>query len=230
VKEVADQALGVAVERVGLVADAPPPERELLASMVSSNGHGHMLADRLLSRFGSVAAIAKAHPTELTIVEGIGPATATRLAAAFRLAHRTIGEQPPIKLASDSDIAAVVAPLLRGRTRERLVVVICNRNRRVIGYEVVSEGSADRAVMPPREVMVAVLRRDGMAFAVAHNHPSGDPTPSRDDVKATMSLNDAAEATGLRFIGHVVITDADWRAVPGSLSAYWASVQRVSTC
>jgi DNA repair protein RadC len=206
-------------------------DREQLAAMLSSNGRGHVLADRLLFRFGSVAAIAKAHPADLTIVEGIGQATAARLAAAFQLARRAITEQPPVRIDGQDDIAAVAAPLLHGHPRERLVVVICNRINRVIGQEILAEGSANRAVMPVREAIVAVLRRDGQAFALAHNHPSGDPTPSKDDVEATLRVQRAAEATGLRLIGHVVMTDTEIRTVPGSLSVYWATrTGQVSTC
>jgi DNA repair protein RadC len=100
-----DYMVGRDQEQASLKADVSPPDRELLAAMVSSNGHGHKLAGQLLSRFGSVAAIAKAHPTDLTAVDGIGEATAARLAAAFQLAHRAIGAQPPIKLDSEIDIA-----------------------------------------------------------------------------------------------------------------------------
>jgi DNA repair protein RadC len=178
-----------------------------------------------------VAAIARAHPADLTLVEGIGQATATRLVAAFHLARRAITEQPPVRIESQQDIAAVATPLLRGRTRERLVVVVCNKRNRVIGCEIICEGSADRSLLPVREAIVAVLRRDGQTFALAHNHPSGDPTPSRDDVEATLHTRRAAEATGLRFIGHVVVGDTDWRTVPGSLSAYWAArISQVATC
>jgi DNA-binding transcriptional regulator YiaG len=70
------QTAGTATAQPGLAASTSPSDREQLAAMISSNGHGHTLADRLLSRFGSVAAIAKAHPADLTIVEGIGQATA----------------------------------------------------------------------------------------------------------------------------------------------------------
>jgi DNA repair protein RadC len=207
------------------------PDREQLAAMLSSNGHGHRLADQLLFRFGSVAAIARAHPADLTIVDGIGQATAARLVAAFQLARRAITEQPPVRIAGHEDIVKVVAPLLHGHARERLIVVICNRVNRVIGCEILAEGSADRAVMPVREAIVAVLRRDGQAFALAHNHPSGDPSPSRDDVEATLRVQRAAEATGLRLIEHVVVTDTDWRTVPGSLAAYWAArASQVTTC
>jgi DNA repair protein RadC len=213
--EALDQIAGAKAVPMVLPAGAMPADLELLAAMVSGNGYGHALARRLLSRFGSVAAIARAHPAELTIVEGIGQATAARLAAAFQLARRAIAEQPPVRIASSEDIAAVAAPMLHGRTRERLVVVICNRRHRVIGYEVVSEGSADRAVVAVREVLVAALRRDGLVFAVAHNHPGGDPAPSREDIHATRRLQQAAQATGLKLLGHVVVTDTGWQRVPG---------------
>jgi DNA repair protein RadC len=198
--------------------------------MVSSNGRGRGLADRLQSRFGSVAAVARAHPADLTIVESIGQATAARLVAAFQLARRVIAEQPPLRIVSECDIAAAVAPMLHGRTRERLVVVICNRRQRVIGYEAVSEGSADRAILPLREVLVAVLRRDGLAFAVAHNHPSGDSTPSQDDIDSTAELHRAAKATGLRFLGHVVVTDTGWRRVPNYPSWLPPRAERPAKC
>jgi DNA repair protein RadC len=225
-----EQTAGDSANWAGLSADGSLPERELLAAMVSSNGHGHTLADRLLFRFGSVAAIARAHPAELTVVEGIGQATATRLTAAFQLARHAIAEQPPVRLANDEDTVAAAAPMLRGRTRERLVVVICNRILRVIGYEVVSEGSAKRALLPVREVVVAVLRRDGQAFAVAHNHPSGDPTPSDNDHDATRQIQRAAEATELRFLGHVVVTDTGWQRVPSYPSWVRPRTERPTTC
>jgi DNA repair protein RadC len=110
------------------------------------------------------------------------------------------------------------------------VVVICNRNRRIIGYEVLSEGSADRAILPVREAIVAVLRRDGMALAVAHNHPSGNPTPSQNDIDATQQIARAAEATGLNFLGHVVVTDTGWRRVPKYLSWARTREERPAQC
>jgi DNA repair protein RadC len=67
--------------------------------------------------------------------------------------------------------------------------------------------------LPVREILVAVLRHDGQSFAVAHNHPSGDPTPSRDDVAATRRIADAARAAGLRFLDHVIIASARWERV-----------------
>jgi DNA repair protein RadC len=160
-----------------------------------------------------VAAIARAHPAELARVTGIGPAKASALAAAFELARRGTAEDLRAQIHTAADVVAAAGPLLRGRGRERLVVVLCDSANRLLGCDVLTEGSADRALLPVREVVVAVLRRDGTAFALAHNHPGGDPTPSEEDVEATVRVRRAATAVGLRFLDHVVVTDADWRRV-----------------
>jgi DNA repair protein RadC len=204
-------------ERLAALGAAALAERELLAVLLGTGGApgvgAHALAERLLARFGSVGALARAHPAELAGVTGIGPAKASALVAAFELARRgTVGDARA-RICTSADVVAAAGPLLRGRARERLVVVLCDNANRVIGCDVLTEGSADRALLPVREVVVAVLRRDGKAFALAHNHPSGDPTPSGEDVEATVRVGHAASAVGLRFLDHVVVTDSDWRRV-----------------
>jgi DNA repair protein RadC len=79
-----------------------------------------------------------------------------------------------------------------------------------------SDGSVDRSLLPVREVLNAVLRNDGVAFALAHNHPSGDLTPSRQDRLATEAIALAAPVVGLRFLDHIIVTDAAWRNLPPS--------------
>src|SRR5580698_5777704 len=167
---------------------------ELLALLLSTGARGrgaHEVAAALLRRFGSVAAIGRATVAELAGVAGIGSAKASSLVAGFELARRAGAEQPT-RLASTRDIAAVAAPLLHGRTRERLVVISCDAALRVLGADPVSDGAADHVVFPLREIIVAVLRRDGHSFALAHNHPSGDAEPSEEDVRATEAVTAAA--------------------------------------
>ncbi|MGH3274372.1 MAG: JAB domain-containing protein [Streptosporangiaceae bacterium] len=188
---------------------------ELLALLLSTGVRGmgaHELAAALLRRFGSVTGIGRASMAELAGVAGIGTAKASCLVAGFELARRASAEQPA-RLAATQDIAAVAAPLLRGRTRERLVVISCDAALRVLGADAVSDGAADHVIFPLREIIVAVLRRDGQSFALAHNHPSGDPTPSAEDVIATSEVAAAAAAAGLRFLDHVVVTDRCWQTV-----------------
>jgi len=100
-----------------------------------------------------------------------------------------------------------------GRNRERLVVISCDAALRVLGADAVSDGAADQTLFPLREIIVAVLRRDGTGFALAHNHPSGDPTPSDEDLIATREVAAAAVTAGLRFLDHIVVTEAGWQAV-----------------
>lgn len=204
-------------ERLAALGTAALADRELLAVLLGTGGTpglgAHALAERLLVRFGSVGALARAHPADLASVSGVGPAKAAVLVAAFELARRGSGAEPPVAVSGAVDLVAAAAPLLRGRSRERLVVVTCDRASRVLGCDVLTEGSADRSLLPVREIVVAVLRRDGMAFALAHNHPSGDPTPSTDDIEGTARVRRAALAAGLRFLDHVVVTDTDWRRV-----------------
>jgi DNA repair protein RadC len=204
-------------ERLSMLGPTALADRELLAVMLGTGGrpgHGaHDLAERLLARFGSLSGLARAHPSDLITTAGVGEAKAATLAAAFELARRAERPTPHSRLTNTADIVPVVMPLLSGRTRERLVVVICDNTHRVLAREVVSEGSATRALVPVREVIVAVLRRDGKAFALAHNHPDGDPTPTSADVAASERVEEAAAAVGLRFLDHVVVTETAWCGV-----------------
>ncbi len=147
----------------------------------------------------------------------MGAAKAASLVAAFRL---TIGARAdperPLPLSSPEDVAVAVRPLLCGARREKVVVLVCDTKNRLRQSIVVSEGTVDRAQLPIREVLNAVLRHDGRAFAVAHNHPSGDPAPSKADREATWTLMDAARAVGLRFLDHVIVAgDSYASAAPG---------------
>jgi DNA repair protein RadC len=208
-------------ERLTALGPTALADRELL-SMVLGTGGGrgvgaHILAEQLLAAFGSVPALARAHPADLAALPGIGDAKAAALVSAFELARRAgSADDGARRCGSTLDLVDVVAPMLRGRTRERLVVVVCDTANRVLHCEVVSEGSAERSLVPVREVIVAVLRRDGQGFALAHNHPAGDPTPSLADIEATARVEEAATAVGLRFLDHIVLTDSTWSRVPAS--------------
>jgi DNA repair protein RadC len=205
-------------ERLAAFGTGALADRELLAVLLGTGGSpgvgAHTLAERVLAHFGSVAAISHAHPADLACVTGVGPAKAAVLVCAFELARRGAVVDDPVTITGSEDIATVAAPMLRGRSRERLVVVACDLRNRVIGCDILSEGSADRSLLPVREAMVAVLRRDGKAFALAHNHPSGNLAPSQNDIDATIDVRKAAESIGLRFIEHLVVTDTGWRRVP----------------
>lgn len=192
-------------------------ERELLALVLRNGTKGLSaldLAAELLADYGSLEALAAARPEELGMRPGVGLAKAAALVAAFQLGRRVDGrDDEPVALRGPEDVARVARRQLDGARRERLLVLVCDAANRVRRTVVVSEGSVDRSLVPIREILNAVLRHDGRAFALAHNHPDGDPEPSEADRRATEDVRVAATVAGLRFLGHVVVAGAIWQAV-----------------
>jgi DNA repair protein RadC len=189
-------------------------DAELLALVLRHGLPGESavdLATGLLTEFGGLSALAAALPEELAGRAGMGAAKTAALVAAFRLGRRAAGRVTGLHaLLGPQDVAAAARPLLDSGRRERLVVLVCDSRNRVRHQVVVAEGLIDRAPVPVREVLNAVLRHDGQAFAVAHNHPSGDPEPSAADRRTTTALIDAARTVGLRFLDHVVVAGESW--------------------
>lgn len=192
-------------------------DRELIALVLRNGAPGTSaldLAGELLADYGSLERLALARPEELASKRGIGAAKAAALAAAFHLARRAeAGAPAPVTLRTAVDVAQVAGAELQGIRRERVIVLVADAANRLQRTVVVSEGAIDRSMMPVREILNAVLRHDGRAFAIAHNHPSGDATPSDADRRATGDIATAARTAGLRFLGHVVVTDAGWCSI-----------------
>lgn len=191
-------------------------DRELLALVLRTGTRGQSaleLAARLLADHGGTASLASAQPEELAARTGIGLAKAASVVAAFHLARRGEAALPPHRLRTPADVVRSVHAELGSLRRERLLVLVCdgaNGLRRTI---TVSEGATDRSLVPVREILNAVLRNDGKAFALAHNHPSGDPEPSQADRTTTDEVRAAASVTGLRFLGHVIVAEGSWQEV-----------------
>ena len=191
-------------------------ERELLALVLGAGRRGESaleVAAGLLGEFGGLSQLARARPEELRRRSAIGAARAAALVAAFRLgqlAADAVDEAPVLR--GPEDVAAVALGELGALRRERVIVLVCDGGNRLRHVVTVAEGSIDRAPFPVREILQAVLRHDGKAFAVAHNHPSGDPTPSQADVEATRAIEEAARSVRVRFLDHVVTAGAQWKS------------------
>lgn len=192
-------------------------ESELLALVLGSGARNVSaldLAASLLAEYGSLQALATARPEELAAKSGIGAAKAAALVGAFQLGRLVDSGELPVVLRGPDDVAEVARQELEGLRRERVLVLVCDAANRLRRTVVVSEGSIDRSLVPVREVLNAVLRHDGRAFAIAHNHPSGDAGPSDADRRATDEVIGAANTVGLRFLSHVVIAGSRWATVP----------------
>ena len=220
--------LVVTVKMTDLPADDRPRERllregasalsdaELVAIQLGSGAAGTSaleVAQHLLVNWGGIKGLSMAHPADLAKLHGIGPAKAARLAASFRLGSRaSISRGERRKLATSADIAEAAIPEIADSPVENMLVLVADGASQLKRTEVVATGSAKTCPVPIREIIATVLRHDGIAFAVAHNHPGGDPSPTASDLKSTEMLREAAATVGLRFLDHVVVTQKDWRS------------------
>jgi DNA repair protein RadC len=202
---------------VGVLSDA-----ELVAIQLGAGHAGAsvlQVAQRLLADWNGIAGLSSARPEELARATGVGPAKAARLASAFALAGRTGTTTGKPVLRDSSDIAREATALIGHSRSEQVVVLVADGASRLRRAEIVATGSAKSCPVPVREIVATVLRHDGVAFAVTHNHPGGDPTPTVADQKATNALSDAARVVGLRFLDHVVVAGGTWRSAAFSHSA-----------
>ena len=150
---------------------------------------------------------------ELRADFGLSADDAARLAAAFELGRRATSPSAPATITRPADVAAIAQRELSGLARETVLVIACDASNRPLRTAVIALGAVDTAILPVREILHFVLRWDGRAFAIAHNHPSGDLDAGDADIAATRRVVDAARAVGLRFLGHVVVAGQNYRPV-----------------
>lgn len=203
-------------ERLARLGAESLSEQELVALVLGAGRRGEsalQLAAELLAEFGGAAGLSIARPEELRRRCGVGEARAAALVAAFQLGRLAAGTMVEAALLRRPENAAAIAVReLSGLRRERVIVIVCDGANRVRRVVTVAEGAIDRSPFPVREILNAVIRHDGKAFVVAHNHPSGDPTPSAADVSASAELERAAHPVGLRFLDHLVVAGDRWQS------------------
>lgn len=149
---------------------------------------------------------------ELTNIKGLGQAKAATVLAALEIGRRIASAKPieKIHLSCPQDVADFLMPRLRYAAKEQFVVILLNNKNKVIGTEVVSEGSLSSSIVHPREVFAPAILHHAAAIMVAHNHPSGDPKPSIEDEEVTRLLLRSGKVLGIPMIDHVIIGDGNY--------------------
>ena len=149
---------------------------------------------------------------ELTNIKGLGQAKAATVLAALEIGRRIASANPleKIHLSCPQDVADFLMPRLRYAAKEQFVVILLNSKNKVIGTEVVSEGSLSSSIVHPREVYAPAILHHAAAIMVAHNHPSGDPKPSFEDEEVTRMLSRSGKVLGIPMIDHVIIGDGNY--------------------
>ncbi|MDA0987587.1 MAG: DNA repair protein RadC [Chloroflexi bacterium] len=165
------------------------------------------LSARLLSQFGGLAGLAKASYDELQRIHGFGEAKTSQLKAAFELGRRLLSlqENERVTIHSPQDVANLLQGEMAFLDQEHLRVVLLNTRNQVLAIPEVYRGNVNSAVVRAGEVFRDAVRSNAPAVIVVHNHPSGDPTPSEEDVRVTEQLVEAGRLLDIEVLDHLVV-------------------------
>ena len=180
---------------------------DLLALLLGGPAQGAADGARSLLTRRDLVELSRAHPAELVREHGLRPTAATRLAAAFALGRRTArAVRPPrTPLRSAARVHHLLGPELQGLERETFHVLLLDGKHALLRRERISTGTLTASLVHPREVYRSAVREGAAAILCAHNHPSGDPEPSGEDLEVTRRLRRAGRLLGIPLLDHVVI-------------------------
>jgi DNA repair protein RadC len=203
------------LDRAGVAALG---DRELVAVLV---GHGTArasvvdIADRLLDTAGGVHGLTRLSCDELARLPGVGAAVACRVLAAVELGRRTLLRVPAERpqFLSPREAAAYLLPQFGAYPVERFGVLLLDGRQRLIRVRLLTMGSVDASVVHPREVFREAAAAGAASIVMFHNHPSGDPSPSAEDIALTRRLVAAGQLMGIEVIDHVILADSRYCSI-----------------
>ena len=199
-------------EKLARLGVAALGDNELVAVVLGS-GSGSTdalaIANEVLAASGGLHGLVRSTCDELAQVSGVGRAKAARVLAALELGRRTLTHAPGarIQLRSPRDAAAYLLPSFGSRPVEQFGLVLLDTKHRVLRTTVLTVGSLNTTVVQPREVFREATLGGAAAVVVFHNHPSGDPSPSPDDVELTRRLTAAGVVMGIDVVYHIILGD-----------------------
>ncbi len=189
-------------------------ETELLAIILGTGTREKDVVDlssSTLKRFGGLRGIFNSGIREISEQKGIGLKKAIRIHAALEIGRRAITDRPEMKqINSPVKIWQLLLPEIAGRETEEFTVLIINNKNMLIKKKVISIGTISEALVHPREVFRDAIREGGAGIIVTHNHPSGNASPSRQDVETTDRLIEAGKLIGIPLVDHVILTDSSF--------------------
>jgi DNA repair protein RadC len=187
-------------------------DNELIAIVVGSGsrrGNALALANEILENAGGLHSIPRVSVDDLKRFDGIGAAKAAQILAAIELGRRTLLRCPPARLqfGNPREVASYLLPQFGSKQVEQFGLVMLDTKHRLLRTAIISVGTLDSSHAHPREIFREAASASAAAIILFHNHPSGDPQPSRDDVDLTRRLVQAGELMGIDVLDHVILAD-----------------------
>ncbi len=187
-------------------------DAELLAIILRTGGAGITALDHarlLLARYQSLRGLGDASPSELASIKGIGKAKAAQVMACMEIARRFASQKirEGEQFTSSRDVFEHFHERLRGKKKEVFIALLLNGKNRKIKEVMISQGSLNASIVHPREVFNPAVKDSAASIILVHNHPSGDPSPSREDREITGRLKGVGDLLGIRILDHLIIGD-----------------------
>jgi len=207
-------------ERLLCAGAAALDAAELIAVLLGTGLPGRpaeALARDVLDHAGGLRPLAGLSPVELALLPGVGDARAARILASLELGRRLMAEPLPrgAPIRDGADVYRHYAASMRELRLEQFRVVLLDGKHRVLREELVSQGTLTSSPVHPREVFSPAVRHGAAAVVLVHNHPSGDPSPSADDLAITARLVEAGRLIGIQVIDHVIVGDGAFTSFAG---------------
>ncbi|HBI6980039.1 TPA: DNA repair protein RadC [Clostridium perfringens] len=166
------------------------------------------LSYRIIHSVGGLNGLFKASAKELMELKGVKEAKATQILAMCELYKRfKVSELTQIKISKPSDVAKLVLDELRMLRQEVLILINLDTKNKVISKKEIFKGGLNSSLVHPREIFKEAVKDSAASIIICHNHPSGDPTPSRDDINITTRLKECGKMMGIEILDHLIIGD-----------------------
>jgi DNA repair protein RadC len=206
--------------RERLLQHGPQPltEAELLGILLGKGTRKKTAIDlgrELLDQYESLQKLFSRSPSELMKVKGIGSAKAAILSAAFELVRRlqSQGNVPKPSFKRSLEVATHYLPLMRDLRKEVFRVLLLNRANRLIKEVTISEGTLEASIVHPRDVFREAIIEPAAGIILIHNHPSGNPSPSEEDLRITKQLVEAGRLLGIKVYDHIILAGESYRSL-----------------
>lgn len=202
------------IDRVERLGPEACDDEVLLAALLGGSATSRRIARRLTDRFGSIGSVLRAHPVELRLA-GVAPAAAVRLAVVLELGRR-VARSPsagPWIVRTPADAAEPLVDLMGSLEREELRVLLLDTKNAVVGERTVYRGNLAGSSVRVGEVFRDAVRACAAAIVVVHNHPSGDPSPSSEDLRITAELAEAGRLLDVELLDHLVVGRGRWASL-----------------